>query len=143
MTGSERVLKEQVSELLSGDRHKIIQMILGHPSRLPTVEELAYMTGIDEADVESSLGELIGAGIVDAYRSEGHQSRGVPSTFYGYTPAGVRVLDELSYLDGMPVMRALYDKTRKTDQIERLESAPRPELPTVVRNALIFEETGR
>jgi DNA-binding transcriptional ArsR family regulator len=140
MTKDERELRERVNEFLEGDKHKILQMILGHPARLPTVEELSYFVGIDESTVESHLGVLLGAGIVNAYRTEAHSVRGVSSTFYGLTPTGVRVLDELDYLDGMPVMRALHDKTRKTDRIQKLEATPRPPLPDVVHSALVFED---
>jgi len=43
-------------------------------------------------------------------------------------------------LRGLPVARALYENTRKTEKIERHESAPRPDLPTAVTEALDFDE---
>ena len=36
--------------------------------------------------------------------------------------------------------RGLYENTRKTEKIERHESAPRPELPGAVVAALEFDE---
>lgn len=42
----------------------------------------------------------------------------------------------------VPVARSVYRNTRKTDRIERHESAPRPELPTVVRDALTYSDPG-
>ena len=53
---------------------------------------------------------------------------------------GVEVLHDYKYLRGLPVARALYENTRKTEKIERHESAPRPELPDAVANALEFDE---
>jgi hypothetical protein len=45
--------------------------------------------------------------------------------FYGFTERGVEVLHE---------------NTRKTEKVERHESAPRPELPDAVADALEFDE---
>ena len=71
---------------------------------------------------------------------ENMDARGLPSKFYGFTESGVRVLDQYNYLNGLPVARALYELTKKTEQVERHEGAPRPSLPGVVQNALVFEK---
>ncbi|WP_199174789.1 hypothetical protein [Halegenticoccus soli] len=65
------------------------------------------------------------------------------SQFYGFTKRGVEILHDYKYLRGLPVARALDENTRKTEKIERQESAPRPELPAAVAEALEFEEPER
>ncbi|MFC7197792.1 hypothetical protein ACFQL4_29265 [Halosimplex aquaticum] len=64
----------------------------------------------------------------------------ISSQFYGFTERGAEVLHDYKYLRGLPVARALYESTRKTEKIERHESAPRPELPEAVAEALEFDE---
>ena len=131
-------------ELLSQDtRHLIVQMVLGHPSHLMSMAELVYMVGKSKGAIRNQADELIDAGLLAVYRApENMDARGLPSKFYGFTPTGVRVLDQYNYLNGLPVARALYELTKKTEQVERHEDAPRPSLPEVVRNALMFKEPG-
>ncbi len=63
------------------------------------------------------------------------EKRDLPSQFYGFTERGVEILHDSKYLRGLPVARALYENTRKTEKVERHESPPRPELPTAVAEA--------
>jgi hypothetical protein len=84
---------------------------------------------------------LIDAGLLARYTydpSEG--TRDLPARFYGFTERGVEVLHDFKYLRGLPVARAFYENTRKTEKVERHESAPRPELPDAVAEALEFDE---
>jgi DNA-binding Lrp family transcriptional regulator len=106
-----------------------------------SLAELEYMTGKSQAAIKDQLETLIDAGLLTRYTydpSEG--KRDLPSQFYGFTERGVEVLHDYKYLRGLPVARALYENTRKTEKIERHESAPRPELPDAVTEALEFEE---
>ncbi len=87
-----------------------------------------------KAAISDQLDNLIDAGILDLYRYEpSEDKRDLPSKFYGFTEHGVEVLHEYNYLRGVPVARALYKNTRKSEKIERHEDAPRPELPKTVR----------
>ncbi|MFC6722890.1 ArsR family transcriptional regulator [Halobium palmae] len=123
-------------------RHKILQIILGHPEHLTTVEELVYLTGEDSDAVRQQLETLQEAEIVEEYRLENTErlaDDGVPTTFYSFSETGVRVIDRYKYLSGLPVMRALYDKTEMTERMQRHRDAPRPELPAVVSTALTID----
>jgi len=130
--------QRRVFELLSQEtRHLVVQYVLGHPEHLVSLDELEYMIPKSKAAISDQLDNLIEAGILDLYRYEpSEDTRDLPSKFYGFTERGVNVLHEYNYLRGVPVARALYENTRKSEKIERHEAAPRPELPRSVSEAL-------
>ena len=134
--------QQRLFELLSQDtRHLIVQEVLGHPPHLMSLAELEYMTGKSQAAIKDQLETLIDADLLACYTydpSEG--TRDLPSQFYGFTERGVEILHEYKYLRGLQVARTLYETTRTTEKIERHESAPRPELPDAVAEALEFDE---
>lgn len=134
--------QQRLFKLLSQDtRHLIIQELLGHPAHLMSLAELEYMTGKSQAAIKDQLETLIEAGLLARYTYEpSEDKRDLPSQFYGFTDRGVEILHEYKYLRGLPAARALYEKTRKTEKIERHESAPRPALPNAVGDALEFDE---
>ncbi|WP_207589906.1 ArsR family transcriptional regulator [Halomontanus rarus] len=134
--------QQRLFKLLSQDtRHLIIQELLGHPAHLMSLAELEYMTGKSQAAIKDQLDTLIEERIVARYTHEpSAEKRDLPSQFYGFTERGVEILHDYKYLRGLPVARALYENTRKTEKVERHESAPRPELPTAVAEALEFDE---
>jgi len=136
--------QRRLFELLSQDtRHLIIQELLGHPAHLMSLAELEYMTGKSQAAIKDQLSTLIEADMIARYTYEPSEDRrDLPSQFYGFTERGVEILHDYKYLRGLPVARALYENTRKTEKVERHESAPRPELPEAVAKALKFEEPG-
>ncbi|MGB9961564.1 ArsR family transcriptional regulator [Halobacterium sp. MBLA0001] len=134
--------QQRLFKLLSQDtRHLIIQELLGHPAHLMSLAELEYMTGKSQAAIKDQLETLIDAGLLARYTYEPNErTRDLPAQFYGFTKRGVEVLHDYKYLRGLPVARAFYENTRKTEKIERHESAPRPELPDGVADALDFDE---
>ena len=134
--------QQRLFKLLSQDtRHLIIQELLGHPDHLMSLAELEYMTGKSQAAIKDQLETLTEAGILACYTYEpSEEKRDLPSKFYGFTERGVEILHDYKYLRGLPVARALYENTRKTEKIERHEAAPRPVLPEAVSDALEFDE---
>jgi len=134
--------QQRIFKLLSQNtRHLIIQELLGHPTHLMSLAELEYMTGKSQAAIKDQLETLIDAGLLARYTYEPSKGkRDLPAQFYGFTKRGVEVLHDYKYLRGLPIARALYENTRKTEKIERHESAPRPELPPAVAEALEFDE---
>ena len=134
--------QQRLFKLLSQDtRHLIIQELLGHPTHLMSLAELEYMTGKSQAAIKDQLETLIEAELLARYTYEpSADTRDLPSQFYGFTERGVEILYDYKYLRGLPIARALYENTRKTEKIERHESAPRPALPDAVADALAFDE---
>lgn len=134
--------QQRLFKLLSQDtRHLIIQELLGHPAHLMSLAELEYMTGKSQAAIKDQLDTLIEAGLLARYTHDpSKEKRDLPAQFYGFTERGVDILHDYKYLRGLPVARALYENTRKTEKTERHESAPRPELPAAVAEALEFDE---
>jgi len=134
--------QQRLFKLLSQDtRHLIIQELLGHPVHLMSLAEFEYMTGKSQAAIKDQLERLIDAGIIARYTYDpSEKKRDLPAQFYGFTERGVEILHDYKYLRGLPVARAFYENTRKTEKIERHESAPRPELPDAVVEALEFDE---
>lgn len=131
--------QRRIFDLLSQEtRHLIIQYVLGHPKHLPSLDELNYMIPKSKGAISDQLDNLIEAGVLDLYRHEPSEGkRDLPSKFYGLTEQGVEVLHEYNYLRGVPVARALYKNTRKSEKVQRHEGAPRPKLPKAVRDPIL------
>jgi predicted transcriptional regulator len=134
--------QQRIRELLSQEtRHLIIQLILGHPAHLVSLAELDYVIPKNEAAILAQLETLQDAGILDVYVHEPNAStRDLPSKFWGPTERGVEILYEHNFLRGVPIARAVYEETRKSERVIRHEGAPRPVLPAAVTDALAFDE---
>jgi len=130
--------QRRIFDLLSQEtRHLIIQFILGHPHHSMSLGELAYMIPKSKAAISDQLDRLIDEDILAAYHHEpSEDKRDLPATFYGPSERGVEILSDYKYLRGVPVIRALYRNTKKPENIQRHEAAPRPDLPEKVRKAL-------
>ncbi|WP_434530126.1 ArsR family transcriptional regulator (plasmid) [Haloarcula sp. NS06] len=134
--------QQRLFELLSQDtRQLIVQELLGHPAHLMSLAELEYMTGKNRVTIRNHLDTLRDEDILAQYIFEPNkETRGLPAQFYGFTERGVEILHDYKYLRGVPVARALYENTRKTEKIQRHEAAPRPDLPPAVAAALEIDE---
>lgn len=135
--------QRELMDLLSQEtRHQIIQVILGHPAHLPSADELDYIIADKtKKSITDQLTRLQEEGIIEEYTYESNRStRGLPWKFYGPTEYGIEVLGEFNYLRGVPMARAVIKKTRRTEKINRHMDAPRPSLPTAVRDALRLDE---
>ena len=134
MTDTTPAPDHQIQDVIDGDPHKIIQIILGHPDHLALFDELEYMTGLAPDDVEDCLDVLRAAGVIDTYPAPDHID--APREYYGFTSHGVKILETHNYLSAAPVWQDLYSRTKKTDAISAHETAPRPALPDTVATAL-------
>jgi hypothetical protein len=130
--------QRRVYELLSQEtRHLILQFILGHPDHLPSLDEFAYLIPKNKVAIRDQLQVLTDEEIIALYdHPPNEDSRNLPSQFYGLTEYGIEVLEQYSYLEGLPIARALYDNTRLSEKAERHRDAPRPTLPPTVKRAL-------
>jgi DNA-binding PadR family transcriptional regulator len=134
----QRVMRELLSQ---ETRHLVVQCLLGHPHHLMSLAEFAHMIQKNEGAILDQLHKLRETGLIDVYvREQNESARDLPSRFWGPTERGVEVLYEHNYLRGVPVARAVYDETRKSEKVERHENAPRPTIPTAVDEALAFDE---
>lgn len=123
--------------LRESDPHNIVQTILGHPGHLCCLEELEYyLDSTDEPEIREALERLLDAGYIDTYTRD--RTDDWPSRYYGPTEAGLEALDATGILEGVPVMRAVHDRTQQPPRIAALEDAPRPPLPESVATALQF-----
>lgn len=130
-------------ELLSQEtRHSIIQALLGHPELLASADEINhFIPSKSKKTVEEQLDVLVEADILGIYEfPPNKEKRGLPWKFYGFTEYGVGILGDFNYLKGVPMARAVHQKTRKPEKIERHETAPRPPLPESVRTAFRLGE---
>lgn len=128
--------QREVMALLSQEtRHSIIQTLLGHPKHLASAAEINhFVPSKSKKTVEEQLEVLVEADTLAIYEyPPNEKTRGLPWKFYGFTDYGVTVLGDFNYLKGVPMARAVHQKTRKPEQIERHETAPRPPLPDSVR----------
>jgi len=134
--------QRQIYDLLSQEtRHLIVQLILGHPEHLASLDELAYMTSKNKAAIRDQLEVLVESEILAIYDyPPNKETRGLPWKFYGFTEHGTDILGDFNYLKGVPMARAVHQKTRKPEKIERHETAPRPPLPEPVRATFRLDE---
>lgn len=125
-------------------RHSIVQTLLGHPSGLASADEINYfVANKSKKTIDEQLERLEDAGVLGVYEHAANKdSRGLPWLFFGFTEYGIDVLGDFNYQKGVPMARAVHAKTRKTEKIERHQSAPRPELPDAVVTALRLDGAG-
>lgn len=135
--------QRELMELLSQEtRHSIIQTLLGHPELLASADELNhFIPSKSKKTIEEQLAVLVDADILARYEHPPNRdTRGLPWKFYGVTEYGTDILGDFNYLKGVPMARAIHQQTRKPEQIERHETAPRPPLPEPIRDAFRLDE---
>ena len=135
--------QRELMELLSQQtRHSIIQALVGHPKILASADEINYfIPSKSKKTVQEQLDVLVEADILAIYEyPPNKEKRGLPWKFYGFAEYGVDVLGDFNYLKGVPMARAVHQKTRKPEKIERHELAPRPPLPESVRSMFRLDE---
>lgn len=137
--------QRELMELLSQEtRHSIIQTLLGHPAVLASADEINhFIPSKSKKTVQEQLDVLVEAEVLAIYDyPPNKEQRGLPWKFYGFTEHGVEILGDFNYLKGVPMARAVQQKTRKPEKIERHEAAPRPPLPEPVRETFRLNENA-
>ncbi|WP_435067608.1 hypothetical protein [Haloplanus sp. C73] len=120
----------EVQHLVTQDtRFQIIQNILAHPESLPSLRELEYVVDKGRSTIYEHLKTLEENDITTQFEYE-DAGRDQPSTFYGLTPYGLRVVDELNLFNDLDLIRAMYESMDKPEEVEAYENAPRPEKAT-------------
>ncbi|EMA16152.1 helix-turn-helix domain-containing protein [Haloarcula amylolytica] len=134
--------RELMALLSQETRHSIIQALLGHPAALASADEINHLIpSKSKKTVDEQLAVLVDAEILAIYDyPPNKQQRGLPWKFYGFTEYGADILGDFNYLKGVPMARAVHQKTRKPEKIERHETAPRPPLPASVRATFRLDE---
>ncbi|MDS0221672.1 ArsR family transcriptional regulator [Haloarcula sp. S1AR25-5A] len=135
--------QQKLMELLSQEtRHSIIQALLGHPKTLASADEINhFIPSKSKKTVGEQLDVLVEASILAVYEyPPNKEKRGLPWKFFGFTEYGADILGDFNYLKGVPMARAVHQKTRKPEKIERHETAPRPPLPEPVRATLRLDD---
>ena len=122
-------VRERLNVVTQETRFSLIQDILGHPSGLPTLKELDYVNpSRSQTTIRQHLQRLVETGIVQKVELPGDRRQNdLPYTFYGTSEEGRRFLEEHKLLRAEETLRKIYDRIEKTAEIERYESAPRPE----------------
>jgi DNA-binding transcriptional ArsR family regulator len=122
-------VRERLNVVTQETRFALLQDILGHPSELPTLKELDYVNpSKSQTTIRQHLQQLVDAGIVEeVLLPEDRRKNDLPYKFYGISESGRQFLDEHKLLRAQDTLREIYDRVEKTDEIERYESAPRPE----------------
>ena len=122
-------VRSRLNVVTQETRFSLLQDILGHPDGLPTLKELDYVNpSKSRTTIRQHLEELVDAGIVEEVLLPEDQRRNDrPYKFYGLSEDGRAFLEEHKLLRAEDTLREIYDRVEKTDEIERYESAPRPE----------------
>jgi hypothetical protein len=131
-------------ELLSQPtRHRVLQVILGHPDHLVSKTELDQYIPRSNPEIQNAVDELTDEGILDEFRTPNRANTNDPDSpteFVGLTPQGVQTLEEYNFLRAVPVLRAVFDQIDKDETAERHLNADRPELPDAVHEMLYYDE---
>lgn len=122
-------VRERLNVVTQETRFSLLQDILGHQAELPTLKELDYVNpSKSQTTIRQHLQQLVDAGIVEeVLLSEDRRKNDLPYKFYGISESGRQFLEEHKLLRAQDTLREIYDRVEKTDDIERYESAPRPE----------------
>ena len=122
-------VRERLNVVTQETRFALLQDILGHPSELPTLKELDYVNpSKSQTTIRQHLQQLVDAGIVEeVLLPEDRRKNDLPYKFYGISESGRQFLAEHKLLRAQDTLREIYDRVEKTGDIERYESAPRPE----------------
>jgi len=122
-------VRERLNVVTQETRFALLQDILGHPSELPTLKELDYVNpSKSQTTIRQHLQQLVDTGIVEeVLLPENRRKNDLPYKFYGISENGRQFLDEHKLLRAQNTLREIYDRVKKTDDIERYETAPRPE----------------
>jgi DNA-binding transcriptional ArsR family regulator len=122
-------VRERLNVVTQETRFALLQDILGHPSELPTLKELDYVNpSKSQTTIRQHLQQLVDAGIVEeVLLPEDRRKNDLPYKFYGISESGRQFLEEHKLLRAQDTLREIYDRVEKTDDIERYESALRPE----------------
>jgi len=96
---------------------------------LPTLKELDYVNpSKSRTTIRQHLQQLIEAGIVEEVTLPTERRRNdLPYKFYGISEEGRQFLEAHDLLRAEETLRDVYARVEKTDEIERYETAPRPE----------------
>ncbi len=109
-------------------RADILADIVGHPSGMPSVEELDYMNPpLSDDAIRRHLHTLMDVGVVREREIEpGNRLRDYPYKFYELTDAA-RDLFDRNGLFPEDAWRRQYQSVEKTDRVQALETMPRPD----------------
>lgn len=109
-------------------RADILADIVGHPTGMPSVEELDYMNpSLSDDAIRRHVKELMDVGVVQERAFEpGERLRDYPYKFYELTDAA-RDLFDRNGLFPEDAWQRQYQAVEKTSRIREIESMPRPD----------------
>lgn len=125
-----------------GTRHSLLMLILAHPGRAPSVDELLYMyPERGRTSIVEQLEKLASRGVIEKLViPKGERRRSLPHVFYTLSDPGYEFLDRCNLI---PVdeeeLRRRYSTMAKPDEIQRCENAPRDK--AVVQTEDVDEES--
>lgn len=122
-------VRERLNVITQETRFSLIQDILGHPEQLPTLKELDYVNpSKSQTTLRQHLQQLIEASVVEeVILPNDRRQNDRPYKFYGISDEGRQFLETHDLLRAEDTLRTIYTRVKKTDEIERYETAPRPE----------------
>lgn len=132
--------------LTEKNRFRIIQIILEHTNRLPTLYEITqFSPDCDRSDIEQYLAELIDAGVIrEVTLPPDERTGGYPHTFYALTEDGIGFLVNHSLFDSESISMRWQDvDVDDPKKLAKHESAPRPDDVTTFQEVAVESTTGQ
>ena len=122
-------VRERLNAVTQETRFSLIQDVLGHPEKLPTLKELDYVNpSKSQTTIRQHLQELVSVDIIEEVSlSKDQRQNDLPYKFYGLSDEGREFLHEHGLLRAEETLTEVYNSVEKTEAIQRYETAPRPE----------------
>ena len=121
--------REILHKVTQRTRFTLIQNILMHPQRMPSMKELDYVNpDLSRSTIREHLKKLEDLGVVKPVSlAQEDVQRDLPRKFFTLTRKGEELLKEFNLLDMEDTLEFVYESMEKTDDIKRYEEASRPE----------------
>ena len=121
--------REILHKLTQRTRFTLIQNILMHPQRMPSMKELDYVNpDLSRSTIREHLERLEDLGMVRSVSlPQEDVQRDLPRKFFTLTSECEDLLREFNLIDMEDTLEFVYENMEKTDEIKRYEEAPRPD----------------
>lgn len=119
-----------LNHITSPTKGAIVQLVLSHPKKAPSLTEIQYMTPEKaDATISDHLSDLVDRGILEKQKiPRGERPRDGPNTFYSLSDRAIELLSKHNvYVDMEEELETKYENVKKTEKIQRYEQASRGE----------------
>lgn len=122
-------VRELLAVVTQETRFVLIQNILAHPKKAPSLKELDFVNpSKSESTIRNHLEKLEGSGVIKEIElPKDARSRDLPWKFYTLTAEAREFLEEHDLVRAEDTLEEMHAMLERTEEIEKYENAPRPD----------------